>query len=668
MPDLDFTCIICLNTFGVQENRSPHSCHNTKCGQNYCSECLDAMRNCNQSGRPFRCMFCLEEYAAGEYPKRNNKIVEQLWKTARMKYGFESHNGDISNEALLDDISFEMENRHFHLEHLLITLEQIPNWNDTRSACLGSFTARGVLSRLSEIRENIKKSNENGQRALLTEYMKVITLPGDSFGTFYIRISEHLNWEIADAEHRSLFPAMYRQQMKWISTENTSDAFQPNVSALFAEFKKDVDALISDHSSITARAKIGFIGYTSSGKTTLICRILGIDPKSKEAFLPIRSTRSTHYPLEFVREQPLTKPDKGQPATPVKLIDIQGWDHGCGISNHSVQPGNYLDEIRKADCDIYVLVFENDLDVEQMLWVNFIEKQLQRQCILVRSKVDIPFSRMFLERTRLRYEKSSEEERRLQATKILDTLRRSSQKDNRRVYLVAADYFPDSENAALLLRSESLDLQALISELGRVAPLMRRPRFLNRTARAVAKTINICFRRAYLLRVLNCQMTAGIASVISLEDCLPPYLARDQIESNFGINQDFLGKFRQYDFTLREGKLQTNVLNNLGRVIQKDDSPNSTPSTGNSGILFAMIAAVGFSNEATQGTRTANLTGSRALAKTAVHNAGVLLSSGIGIWSTKNTEKHVFIHVNEVCDDLILLSTRLSELFLRQLS
>jgi hypothetical protein len=216
-------------------------------------------------------------------------------------------------------------------------------------------------------------------------------------------------------------------------------------------------------------------------------------------------------------------------AASIKLIDIQGWDHDCGISNASIQPGNYLDEIRKADCDIYVLVFEGTLSDDQVLWVKFIEEQLQRQCILVQSKVDIPFARTFYERTRIRYEKSSEEQRRVHTEKIISTLRRNSQRGSHRVYLVAADYFPDSDNADFLLRNESFDFQALMDRLNQVDPWTRHARFKKLTVRAIARAINTSFRRAYMIKVLHYQVAAGIASFLPFGDRLPRYVARKEI-------------------------------------------------------------------------------------------------------------------------------------------
>jgi hypothetical protein len=183
---------------------------------------LDAIKIANVDDQLFRCMFCLEQYVASGYPKMNDKIIEQLWSTTKSKYGFMKQGNDVSDTALVDDLAFEIENRHYHLNHLLKTLKQITNWDTVASAFIVSFTAHGLLYRLSKISEQMDTIMDD-KSELLKEYKNVITLPDSSVGTFYISICEQLIIEIADAEYRAIFSTLCQKQKQWASNKNERD-------------------------------------------------------------------------------------------------------------------------------------------------------------------------------------------------------------------------------------------------------------------------------------------------------------------------------------------------------------------------------------------------------------------------------------------------------------
>ena len=129
---------------------------------------------------------------------------------------------------------------------------------------------------------------------------------------------------------------------------------------------------------------------------------------------------------------------------------FQGHDKDIPAVDSHIVPGNYLDEIRKADCDVYILVFDEKLRYEQHGWITYIEETLKRQCILVRSKVDIDFLAKFRERSGLFYGSSTAVQRDQIIPTIIEQLRFDNDCESHHVYLTAADYQPASSDAAAL--------------------------------------------------------------------------------------------------------------------------------------------------------------------------------------------------------------------------
>ena len=98
---------------------------------------------------------------------------------------------------------------------------------------------------------------------------------------------------------------------------------------------------------------------------------------------------------------------------------------------------NYLDEIHKADCDIYMLVYDEELRGEQQEWINYIEEGLKRKCVLIRSKVDINYLAKFKELSGLEFAKSKRDQRKQFEQTIIEQLRTDNSIESRSVYLVA---------------------------------------------------------------------------------------------------------------------------------------------------------------------------------------------------------------------------------------
>ena len=87
---------------------------------------------------------------------------------------------------------------------------------------------------------------------------------------------------------------------------------------------------------------------------------------------------------------------------------------------------------------------------------------MKRQCILVRSKVDIDFLAKFCERTGVFFGNSTPIERNEHTSVIIDQLRFDNEFDSHRVYLTAADYMSSNSDAAILLKTQSFDMKLLL--------------------------------------------------------------------------------------------------------------------------------------------------------------------------------------------------------------
>jgi hypothetical protein len=555
------------------------------------------------------------------------------------------------------------------MKHLLTTLERFTDWNKVETAFIVRNKARGMVNELASILSRVK-DNTTAVDLCQSEYKQVITLPNHFVGSFYIDVCELLSTEIKDAELRYMFPATHAKNIEWSCTLGSGDEFQPKIDELMRVIQHDINSPPSNSYNATLRTKIGFIGYISVGKTTLMCRLLRKDGSNSSEFLPVHTTKSTYYPLQHDFDIVLVSPDDHLTATAVTFVDIQGCDKGSNMSGGVIEAGNYLDEIRKADCDIYVIVFNEDLDDDQYKWITFIKQIMKRQCILARSKVDDSFLAKFREKWDVCYAMSSQEERTRWSKDTIDDLRCDFEVEGHSVYLTAANYRPTTSDAALLLQDQSFDLQLLHDELGRLASSTHTIRVYNLAARAVERVINSCFRRGYVINTMKYKIGAGIAVLIPFVDLVPKYLARESIQEAFGITEDFLRGLDCHELQIIDEQLQTSVFKGHVTILKDPPQPTRIVSIVPRG-LYLGIATVGgtFFDDIIRAVAPALSTlslGARVALSTATIGAGVALSVGVGAWSFHNTGKHIFRHVNQLCDDIIVVSIPLTKSMIEQ--
>ncbi|CAF0879049.1 unnamed protein product [Adineta steineri] len=656
---------MCLCSFGIQEERIPLECINTKCSRLYCTQCVNSVQTYLGSSRNFRCMYCMLEYPLQKAPIENQTLVKQLWDSMTIKYGIRYTSHLLSKTLTLNnmiDFLCDMECRRRHLVNLISTLERFSRWIQTHHVMEDThIMAEKLLDLVTRLREDPITYINTCQN----EYKQIISTSdhnndNNDIGSHYIRLCERLLADISDAEFYRAFSNTHAKMVEWNCALASSDQFQPKIFDLILAVENDLKDQWSNHRHGIVRAKIGIIGYTCVGKSTLLNRLLGIKDLKTDESSPVRSIKSTYYQLQFDRQEPLKSPDDRLKATTVTLVDIQGHDNDTATVSNHIEPGNYLDEIRKADCDIYILVSDEKLRYEQHGWITFIEDNLKRQCILVRSKVDIDFLTKFRERSGICYGNSTPAQRQEFTTTILEQLRFDNEIASHQVFLIAADYMPASSDAEILLKEQLFDMNMLVDELGRLACDARQRRIHTLAMRAVSRVINVCFRRGYVLNVFNYKIAAGLAAIIPFGDQLPRYLARDHIRQAFGITKEFCQYLSQFRLSIDDACLQTSTLENC--VTATTMKLRAKKGSLGAAVGGAFIAGAPFSDDIIRvaAPTAIVLTGGARIALTAsTAVVGVVISAAVCAWSAVNGGKHIFSYVNRLCDDLILVSNPL---------
>lgn len=655
---------MCLGSFGIQDERIPRECLNTKCGRLYCAQCVNSVQTHNGSNKRFRCMYCLLEYPRDKIPVENQLLTKQLWDSMSIKYGIRYTRHLLSKRSTdnnMIDLWCDIECRRRHLVNLISTLERYSRWTQAHHVTDDTHI---MAEKLLDIVTRLKEDPVNNMNTCQIEYKQVISIPdqdnNNDVGSLYIHECERLLADISDAEFYRAFSTTHAKMIEWNCAIASSDHFQPQILDLLLSVENDLEDQWSNHRHGIVRAKIGIIGYTCVGKSTLLNRLLGTADLASDESSPVRSIKSTYSQLQFDRKEPLICPENRSKITAVTLVDIQGHDTDIAMVDSQIEPGNYLDEIRKADCDIYILVFNEKLRYEQHGWITYIEEKLKRQCILVRSKVDIDFLAKFRERSGMCFGNSSSTQRVQFTPSIIEQLRFDNAVESRRVYLTAADYMPANSDAEVLLKEQSFDMKILFDELGRLAFDARNRRIHALAMRAVARVVNICFRRGYVLNVFNYKIGAGIAALIPFGDQLPRYLARDHIRQAFGITQDFRQHLIQYHLSIDDGCLQTSTLENC--VTATMMRTRSNKGSLGAAVGGAFMASAPFSDDIIRAAAPTAIvvTGAARIALTAsAAVVGVVISGAVCAWSAVNSGKHIFGYVNRLCDDFILMSNPL---------
>jgi GTPase SAR1 family protein len=605
-------------------------------------------------------MYCLKTYDKNQIPEKNLLLDQQLWLEANMKYGIKRSRQLLSNECNSKEFIFDIDCRRRHLMNLISLWNRFCRQTSSHPLIID---AQNMANKLLEIIRDVHKNDNGNMDKCKGAYRKVISTSGDDkdIGLYYIRLCEDLQLEISDAECYSTFPKTYGKLNKWMHQQGSANEFQPKIPNLFEAIEQDLINQWSDAYS-TVRTKIGVIGYTSAGKSCVINRLLGVKFLTEDGAAPVSADKSTYFPLQYDRKEPFIHPDHRNRKTLVTLVDIQGLDKNRISANTEVEAGNYLDEIYKADCDIYILVHDEELSEEQQKWIICIEVVLKRKCVLVRSKVDIHYLIKFHEYTGTYFAMSEPEQQTEFGPTVIEQLRQDNLVESRYVYLVACDYSPSNSDAAMLLKKQPFDFPELLNQLSRLAFDACSHRIHALAHRTIARAINTIFRRGYILNVLKYKVAAGFASIIPFGDQLPRHLSRDDIRDAFGINDHLREYLKEFHLIIYNYKLQTSLFEDCVKIEElQNNSKLDTKWIGRTAGA-ALAVSGGFADDilrVAMPVATAATGAARIVFTVATIGIGVAISAGVSAWSAVESGKHIFSYTNRACDDIIMITNPL---------
>jgi hypothetical protein len=595
-------------------------------------------------------MYCLFEYSPSQIPVENQPLKERLWEEATRKHGIKRTRDVLSADGRKDELEFDIDCRRRQLRHLFSRHRRFllqPQMQET------DREAGRILHQLNQIFAELRADPNGNMVSYKNRYRESISTENDNndVGSVYIRVCERLLIENSNAELCRVFPNTNRQMDEWMHEQGLADEFQPKILLLIRAIEQDLSNQWSDP-EFTASTKIGFIGYTNAGKSSLLNRALGVRSLEDEHAAPVRSTKSTYYQLPFDRPIPFIDPHYEHIRIPVTFVDIQGHDRDRPATNDQREAGNYLDEIGKADCDIYVLVFDEILRHEQMGWITYIEGKLERKCILVRSKVDGCYLSKFRELCGIPFGRATPELRERNHAEIIRRIQDDNQVEQRQVFLTMCTYSAESVDAEILLGTQPFDFDGLLQQLRSLASTARTKRIHALAMRGVYRVINTCFRRAYILNVLKYKIVSGIVAIVPLADKLPLYLSEKSIQEVFGINDQFRQYLNQFGLQIDNHLLHTSLFQELvGYNIRSNNEIVNTADLGRAAANT--LTAVG-----TVGDDIMRLLVPTASAagRVVLVSAGLILSFGICAWTYHTSGKHIFGYVNQICDDLIVVT------------
>lgn len=647
---------MCLESFGIVDETIPCQCINPKCLQNFCTKCVRDICHYNGEDKRFQCAYCLKKYERNCCPKENELWKKKLWEAKNIEYGIKHTEYLLQTKCDPEELKFDIDCRQRQLLNLLSTHQRVCNKAHSNAV---DEEVENMVNQLANILLDLSSCSSDATILFKAQYEEVISqvIPEKcnfKIGARYISLCERLKYHTSNDEFSSIFPSTQMKMNEWLCKQKSGDEFHPKILHLIEAIEKD---LISQWSNpkVTPSVKIGFLGYTNAGKSSLVNRLLGVSSLSDAEAAPVRSMKTTYFSVPLNRQQPLIYSSVDRTIQiPVTLVDIQGQDKNRQAGDNQHQVGNYQDEIKKASCDIYILVFDDELDDEQKRWLTYIQNELKRTFVLVKSKVDIPYLKKMRELSGKFYSRTTLEERNQYHKIILNQIEHECQNAIGKVFLTATDYEPSSADTEELLNNESFDYASLLNMLTDLAFDTRNPRIHELAVKAAYRVINTCFRRGYVINVMKYKIASGVAAIIPLVDLVPRHLSREAIRKAFGIDDELCEYVKRFNLTIEGDDLKTKSF---------DKSVLKTKSESKLDVNKERVLTVTRNTVSIAGTLSDDAARVAALgATTAAHTAlaatlvaGVVFSAGMCAWAAVSSGKHIFSFVNRTCDDCLLI-------------
>lgn len=605
-------------------------------------------------------------------PQQNQFISDLLWKTYESKY-----DTDLTCKPGLcgvRSLKNEIECRTVHLQFLTQALQRnlLAASSYTRELIVFIQSVTELVKQLQKIKSKAEElpTSKMGVRdfdakleVCFQEFVQILTGNAATHARkceLFIRACEQLLYFNQQAIFRKYFPALSGKMDDWEEQFLKNQDLHPKVIDAFRAMESD----LSLHVFPSIPCRIGIIGNISVGKSSLINWLREEFSKplahgNHILYSPVRVDKSTYCRLEFELELSNEKR--------VIFVDIEG----STDTDQKLRLANYFSEIAKADCDLYIIVFDNQFTDIQHDWKRFIEKGLHRQCWLVRSKVDELFRAIFKQYEGHEFSTSGGSQSEL-GDEIFNEIRSKITKDIHganlsKVYGVFTSNDPD----LLQLPNAKVDLTKLTDDISCVSADLSSQRLQSMARNAMTLVINSCFRRAAVVSIMKQRIAAGAAAIIPFGDLLVRYVGREGIRHDFGVNDhsylaekmstsatnEFKNYLKKFGITVEELELKTSVFD---KVVCKRPVENSTTAANISASVTRVatgvaIAGVSVSDDVLRATGVVALNAARGVS-TAFIVVGAVATVGLCVWAGVSHGKQMYDYLNRLCDDLIICS------------
>ena len=212
----------------------------------------------------------------------------------------------------------------------------------------------------------------------------------------FILLVERLRVRTEELEIENNFPKTTQLMVESQNDHRANEEFKPKAIDLFKTLELDVKHLLTDFNCVySIPYKVGVIGAGSVGKSALVMNLANINHFSAM----VNIERSTFGYLQF--DTFIYRHLKNGRIVPITFIDIEG----ATDTDTSQSIGNYIELITKADCDLYIIVFDKPFSKHNRTCQKHIERELARKCLLVMSKADCLLNEKLQNKTGEKYDK-----------------------------------------------------------------------------------------------------------------------------------------------------------------------------------------------------------------------------------------------------------------------
>ena len=491
----------------------------------------------------------------------------------------------------------------------------------------------------------------------------------DFYGSKFIFIMEELRIETERLEIGRNFPRTTELMNDWWKDFGSVDNFKPKVLDLCQSLEEDLKNCFRDRNSIyNVPLKIGVVGQTSVGKSALIMKIASLENYAAM----INLERSTFGYLEF--DVFLSDRISTERKIPITFIDIAG----ATDDDTSKSIGNYFELITNADCDLYMIVFDKPFNKQYQLWLDFIEKNLRRKVLLVRSKIDLSFGTFYKDITGKKFQSGTNDsyDIRLALEKTRQHAKTTfdEKQIETKIFLTAAGEENELKNEDF----GQFDLEKLKGRIRNLAEKDLRIIRVEKLALNASKAaINTCFRRDYVVCQTKYRWLAAGASLVPFLDEVPAFFGREQIRQAFGVHdrssmmnmyQKTKNSLEEYLLTHRFSVPKETFKSGYFEYLISNEKENSTnssssatrsstffPGPGVFGTTFSVVGAIGQLFRDTLKAALPAATGVLKVVSLVGIIVGLVLTPVTAVWSFYSSGKRMNRHLHLLCDDIQMM-------------